>query len=278
MNGNGYIKRWWYEMKAIINGVEVECSVEEFKELVDINVQPTELAPVHNDYIPRKKYPRTTISKEQIQKYKEIVNEIRNSSPKILSEIIKEKFNTTNPTVHYRHIKKMLTPEEYNTIINKHQKERFLNAHKIKREQGITLQQALKIVDGKSTIENEHSQYMIQHRPKPIIDGTTQQIKLANKSVTLSEFPRIYPIHEESIPLLKDMIKQMIADKSELSFFSVRNTLRLANNEEWNGHKWREFVQQVLMNKKKIAEYFLSNPHKLKIIVRDGFHYLTYEK
>jgi len=137
-------------------------------------------------------------------------------------------------------------------------------------------------------IHKPHHPPMIKKSPLVPDDYTTAMTKEAQKSskeetqrkgtVTDAEldFPHIFPLDEKSTPILEKLVVDMIGQKGSINYFTARATLQLKEGYDWSGIMWRNFCEQFAMSIPKIAKALLCEQKRLKVVVENGYHSITY--
>lgn len=305
-------------MKARINGIVVECSVEEFQQLTKNgeerrkNSEPTK-EPTPKKVVVVKKYKRR-LKKENKQKYKEAYdyciktgNPLRQGLEKVFTDRVVGGSDYTN-------LRKIIGKHKIDAMLHRHpekKKQVIPNKQNIKVErgkfvaqlandlirEGIARKEAWKeaaqkwnklnnIVSGKKPPkpdtkkeQNNNNKYMLRQTAKVPNEYDQTMIKKANQqTLVIENFPNIYPIHPDSMLVLRDIVKQAIADCERITYYSVKDTLRLMNDQDFTPYQWRTFVQQFLLNKKKVADYFMIHPNRIKITLSGKYHYIDFNK
>lgn len=90
------------------------------------------------------------------------------------------------------------------------------------------------------------------------------------------EFPTIFPVPEQNIGQVESVVRNMLSTTKKLQYFDVK-WIGLKEGEDWTGRLWIEFLNQFLLNSKKIAKAFnIKNKFKhtkineYDVIIYDG--------
>lgn len=154
----------------------------------------------------------------------------------------------------------------------------FTNVHKIFTSLNFPVK---KVKYGKSTFYAPRLKELpniFSKEQKVVSVGSKDDTKQNLPESLVEQFPRIYPVAEESLPLFEEMVKNMIANKGRIGLFDVSHSVKIVSTEhgdEWRGRIWKVFTIQFMLNSKKIAEYF-NVPDKFKTTKESGFDYVRY--
>lgn len=105
------------------------------------------------------------------------------------------------------------------------------------------------------------------------------QKKKVKKQIKMEEleFPSVYPLSEEAIPVLESMVRHMIANQDKLTYFNVKDHLQVIPDFEWTGRLWHEFCKQFFLNSEQIAKA-MNVKNKFKVAKVSGFDIIWYGK
>lgn len=128
--------------------------------------------------------------------------------------------------------------------------------------------------------DKQHT-YMIKNVPKVPESFDEKRAGLAKQSTqefVPKHFPKVWPLTTTGLITFKSMIKHLFANGGKIGYFQCKDHLQVIDGEEWDGRLWAKFVGQVMLNKNKICEYFLQDEKKLKILMQNSYHYITFDK
>lgn len=123
---------------------------------------------------------------------------------------------------------------------------------------------------------DEEQKVKEREESKSVVDEVKEKVR-NEKIVFVEEFPYIFPVKQESMNELKNLIHHMIGNNGRIKYFDVKGVAQI-NPEvaiEWNGRLFHEFVIEFLRKSKIIADYF-NVPNKFKHILDNGYDCIVY--
>lgn len=93
--------------------------------------------------------------------------------------------------------------------------------------------------------------------------------------IELPKFPYIYPLALGDMVLFEGMIQNIIGNKSNLTLYSIKDTLKLTGDLEWSNTHWTDLCHYFMKRSKAIATYF-NVPDNFKLIQMGGVFAIHY--